>query len=160
MDASASRFRLHPERANARLVGGYNPVYSHSSHTTQCRMTGGVESPDRGWFRIRRKSWYAVPECVCGVAGVQGYLAHKKQRPPRTLQKSCAWGAMEVLGRWAVSNQRGTPVGTGSDGVSEHRPDAAALPLFPSCPRLRDFPNLSRHIQGPGSRVQNPGSRV
>ena len=31
--------------------------------------------------------------------GVQGYLAHKKQRPPRTLQKDYAWVSMVVLGR-------------------------------------------------------------
>jgi len=29
---------------------------------------------------------------------LQGCLAHKKQRPPRTLQYECAWGPMVVLG--------------------------------------------------------------
>ena len=29
---------------------------------------------------------------------LQGYLAHKKQPPPRTLQKAYAWGPMVVLG--------------------------------------------------------------
>ena len=39
-----------------------------------------------------------------------GYLAHKKQRPPRTLQKDYAQGPMEALGRGAVSYERCTPV--------------------------------------------------
>ena len=29
---------------------------------------------------------------------LQGYLAHKKQRPPRTLQQGCAVGPVVVLG--------------------------------------------------------------
>jgi hypothetical protein len=41
---------------------------------------------------------------------VQGYLAHKKQRPPRTLQEDYAQGHMVVLGGVAVSYERGTPV--------------------------------------------------
>ena len=40
---------------------------------------------------------------------LQGYLAHKKQRPPRTLQKDVAWDPMVVLGWGAVSYERGTP---------------------------------------------------
>ena len=44
------------------------------------------------------------------VQGLQGYLAHKKQQPPRTLQKDYAQGHMVAL-RWgAVSYERGTPV--------------------------------------------------
>ena len=34
---------------------------------------------------------------------VQGYLAHKKQRPPRTLQQEYTQGPMAVLGGGAVS---------------------------------------------------------
>jgi len=30
---------------------------------------------------------------------IQGYLAHKKQLPPRTLQQDFAWGPMAVLAR-------------------------------------------------------------
>jgi hypothetical protein len=40
----------------------------------------------------------------------QGYLAHKKQPPPRTLQKDCVWGPMVAPGRGGVSYERGTPV--------------------------------------------------
>ena len=41
---------------------------------------------------------------------VQGYLAHKKTPPPRTLQYDCAQGYMVVLGGRAVSYERGAPV--------------------------------------------------
>ena len=44
---------------------------------------------------------------------VQGHLAHKKQRPPRTLQYDYAECPMEALGERAVSYERGTPVGFG-----------------------------------------------
>ena len=39
---------------------------------------------------------------------LQGYLAHKKQRHPRTLQ--LALGTMMVLGRGAADYERGSPV--------------------------------------------------
>ena len=42
---------------------------------------------------------------------IQGYLAHKKQPPLRTLQQDYAQGPMVVLGGVAVSYERGTPVG-------------------------------------------------
>ena len=41
---------------------------------------------------------------------VQGFLAQKKQRPSRTLQKDYAQGPMVVLVGGAVSYERGTPV--------------------------------------------------
>ena len=41
---------------------------------------------------------------------VQGYLAHKKQPPPRSLQEDRAEGPMGILGGWAFSYERGTPV--------------------------------------------------
>ena len=41
---------------------------------------------------------------------VQGYLAHNKPPPHRTLHWDYASGPMVVLGRWAVSYERGTPV--------------------------------------------------
>ena len=40
---------------------------------------------------------------------LEGYLTHKKQRPPRTLQKDYTEGSMVVLGGGAVSYERGTP---------------------------------------------------
>ena len=49
-------------------------------------------------------------EIVEGVSGVQAYLAHKKQRPPRILQYDDAEGPMVVLGGAALSYARGTPV--------------------------------------------------
>ena len=45
-----------------------------------------------------------------GDERVQGYLAHTKQRPPRTLQSDHALGPMVALGGGAVSYERGTPV--------------------------------------------------
>ena len=41
---------------------------------------------------------------------VQGYLAHKKLHPPRTLQQDHAVGPTGVLGGWAFSYEQGTPV--------------------------------------------------
>ena len=49
---------------------------------------------------------------------VQGYLAHKKPRPLRTLQKDYAQGPMEVLRGGAVSYERGTPVCETREGAS------------------------------------------
>ena len=43
--------------------------------------------------------------------GIQGYLAHKKLSPARTLLQDYAWGPTVVLGGGAVSYERGTPVG-------------------------------------------------
>jgi hypothetical protein len=41
---------------------------------------------------------------------LQGYLAYKKTHPPRILPKAYAWGPRGVLGGWAFSYGRGTPV--------------------------------------------------
>jgi hypothetical protein len=41
---------------------------------------------------------------------LQGYLAHKKQHPPRTLQEDYAEGPMVVLGGGAASYKRGNVV--------------------------------------------------
>ena len=41
---------------------------------------------------------------------LQGYLAHQKQPPPRTLQQDYVWGHMVALGGGGVSYERGTPV--------------------------------------------------
>ena len=66
--------------------------------------------------------WYSVWVCVAvwgGVSlatdhdparGVQGYRAHKKDPPPRSLQQDCTLGPMVALGGGAVSYERGTPV--------------------------------------------------
>ena len=43
-------------------------------------------------------------------APLQGYPAHEKHPPPRTLQKDYTYGPMEVPGGGAVSYERGTPV--------------------------------------------------
>ena len=45
-----------------------------------------------------------------GAVSVQGYLAHKKRPPPRTLQHDYTQGPMVALGEVAVSYERGTPV--------------------------------------------------
>ena len=44
------------------------------------------------------------------VERIQGYLAHKKQRSPRTLQYDSASVLGVVQGGVAVSYERGTPV--------------------------------------------------
>ena len=67
-------------------------------------------------------------------AGVQGYLAHKKQRPPRSLQQDYAQGPMVVSGGGvqsdythgpmvvlaggAFSYERGTPIVSLHAGVA------------------------------------------
>ena len=43
------------------------------------------------------------------AAALQGYIAHKKQRAPRTLHQDYAQGPMEALEEGAVSYERGTP---------------------------------------------------
>ena len=55
-----------------------------------------------------QKSLACLQHEVAGNA-VQGYLAHEKQRPTRTLQKDSAQGPMVALGEGAVSYERGTP---------------------------------------------------
>ena len=48
---------------------------------------------------------------------VQGYLEHEKTSPPRSLQYAYAYGPTAVLGGWAFSYERGTPVGYRLDGA-------------------------------------------
>jgi len=45
-----------------------------------------------------------------GRIPLQGYLAHKKQRPPRTLPYDHAEGPTVALGGGVLSYDRGTPV--------------------------------------------------
>ena len=47
---------------------------------------------------------------VLTTSPLQGYLAHKNERPSRTLHKEYARGPLVVLGGDAVSYERGTPV--------------------------------------------------
>ena len=41
---------------------------------------------------------------------LQGFIAHKKQRPSTVLQQACAQGPVVALEGGAVSYERGTPV--------------------------------------------------
>ena len=60
----------------------------------------------------------ASPKHQCGWPGAPGYLAYKKPHPPRTLPYAYAQGPGGVLGGWAFSYERGTPVvGAPSEGV-------------------------------------------
>jgi len=54
--------------------------------------------------------WRAVREAA---PGVQGYLAHKKTLPPRTLPWAYAQGPTGVIRGRALSYGRLTPVGVG-----------------------------------------------
>ena len=56
-----------------------------------------------------RLKW-TTPNTVFFPQEREGYLAHKKQRPPRTLQQQYAYGPMATLGGGAVVCERGTPV--------------------------------------------------
>ena len=72
---------------------------------------------------------------VCAGALVQGYLAHKKPPPPRTLQQGFAQGPMPVLGGGAVSYERGTPSETGislPNNQRQHRTSHAPKDVLPS----------------------------
>ena len=72
--------------------------------------------------RVRRCVTCTVSECEPletailpeGLQGgrdaQQGYFAHKKTPPPRTLQSAYAYGFTVDLGRVAISYERGTPV--------------------------------------------------
>ena len=51
-----------------------------------------------------------VAKPAAKLAGLQGYLAHKKLRLPRTLPYDFAQGPMVALGEGAVSYERGTSV--------------------------------------------------
>ena len=51
---------------------------------------------------------------VSRFQSAQGFLAHKKTPPPRTLQQEYAWGPMVGRRRGAVSDEQGTPVGCAS----------------------------------------------
>ena len=51
----------------------------------------------------------AAGEIVFAIL-VQGFLAHKKTHPPRTLPQAYAHGHRGVLGVWAFFKERGTPV--------------------------------------------------
>ena len=44
---------------------------------------------------------------------IQGYLAHENTPPPWTLHTAYAYDPMVVLGWWAFSYKRGTPVDPG-----------------------------------------------
>ena len=41
---------------------------------------------------------------------LQGYLAHEKRSPRRTLQQLYVWGPVVILGGWVFFHERGTPV--------------------------------------------------
>jgi len=41
---------------------------------------------------------------------LEGYLAHNKPHPPRTVQQAYAQGPTVILGRGAFSYERGTPL--------------------------------------------------
>ena len=47
---------------------------------------------------------------MVGCRLLQGCLANEKTTPPRTLDYDYAWENMVVLGGWAFSYGRGTPV--------------------------------------------------
>ena len=65
-----------------------------------------------GRIRIRVKINAATTYLVPAVTSLQGYLAHKKQPPPKTLQ-----GPMVVVGVGGVSHERGAPVNAQSPGL-------------------------------------------
>ena len=71
-----------------------------------CWVCGSTSST----FVRRRDPTFLIIEPKQTEPELQGYLAHKKQRPPRTLQQDSAQGPMVVLGDGAISHVRGTPV--------------------------------------------------
>ena len=77
------------------LVGLFDAVSSHESAT----FRGGG-----GYFGGR------VPKIATSQRLLHLPPAHKKTHPPRTLPQAYAYGHRVVLGRWAFSYERGTPV--------------------------------------------------
>ena len=76
--------------------------------------------PDAGPSRTRSSQgtsgiWIHPPPWT--AIHVQGYLAHKKTRFPRTLQRSYAYAPMAVLGGGAFFYEPGTPVGPREIGI-------------------------------------------
>ena len=69
-----------------------------------------ARGPSRTWTGSEEEEEEKEPRVTGLILFIQGYLAHKKQRPPRTLQQEYAQGPMVVLRGGAVSYQRGTPV--------------------------------------------------
>ena len=74
---------------------------------------------------------------------LQGQLAHKKTHPPKTLPQAYAQGPRVVLGGWAVSYVRGTPLeGRIPAGDSFSKPNAQVSPclagVFDNFPSLTD----------------------
>ena len=63
--------------------------------------------------------------------GIQGYLAHKKPPPPRTLHQGSAYGPMVVLGGGAFSHERGTPVHGGCVGFDPYKTHFPLLCEYP-----------------------------
>ena len=62
---------------------------------------------------------------------LQGYLAHLKTPPPRTLQKDYAWGPVVALGGGAVPSERGVSVPTHEYNQVGARLGEGAAPLQP-----------------------------
>ena len=90
---------------------------------------------------------------------LQGQLAHKKTHPPRTLPKAYAQGPRVVLGGWAFSYVRGTPVeGRIPAGDSFSKPNAQVSPCLAGV--FDNFPPLSltdaHSATTPGSSLSRP----
>jgi len=69
-----------------------------------------LDSPPYKWSKLAGMRAFQIAGQPPKPPALQGYLAHKKHPPPRTLQKDYNQGHMVVLGRGAVSYERGTPV--------------------------------------------------
>ena len=73
------------------------------------RVEGGGLRVEGGGFTRTRRPALPLPGRGSSVR-VQGYLTEKKTYLPRTLLQGYAWGLKGVLGGWAFSYGRGTPV--------------------------------------------------
>ena len=101
--------------------GLMSEVPLHSSTVPPCMKVKASPDAGRKGQRIddmhlkiiEARTWLAVCVANCSTVvhvPVQGYLAHKRPPPPRTLEKASALGPSVVLGGGAVSYERGTPV--------------------------------------------------
>ena len=67
----------------------------------------------------------------------EGYFAHKKRSPRKTLPSPYAWGHMVVLGGMAIFDERGTPVRFQRNNQSTTAPrDRTARDLHLTCSDL------------------------
>ena len=92
------------------------------------RCEGSQQKPAAGgngnvYENAKHDSYSPGREIGRNLRALQGYLAHKKQPPRRTLHSHHVWGPMVALGKGGVSCERGTSVAARSHPEGHPCPD-------------------------------------